>query len=152
MSPLLSPASEESITAESIGTRIRALVLERPRPGSCWVHQADGRDLDGRHCFRSLRAKFNHAIPGDVPSHRASRRQRRCASPAKREARAEIEPCQRAGPFDLQNKIRDSSSAVAALPRNVSSLTWTAGESRAVLFSNRWPDWGCLERAKQSSS
>jgi hypothetical protein len=65
----------------------------------------------------------------------------RCVSHAKREARAEIEPCQRAGPFDLQNEIRDSSSAVAALPRGVSSLTWTAGESRAVLFSNRWPDW-----------
>jgi hypothetical protein len=53
---------------------------------------------------------------------------------AKRQRKIETRQC--AGPLDLQNKIRDSypTPAVAALRRGVSSLTWTAGESRAVLF------------------
>jgi hypothetical protein len=37
------------------------------------------------------------------------------------------------GLFDLQNKVSDSSPLL--LPsQGVSSLTWTAGESRAVFF------------------
>jgi len=57
-----------------------------------------------------------------------------------------LSPCPTRGTlFDLQNMIRDSSSAVAAPPPGVSSLTWTAGESpRRSFFSNRWPDWGWL--------
>ena len=38
MFPLLNPASEGSTTAESIGTRIRPLVLERRRPDSSWCY------------------------------------------------------------------------------------------------------------------
>ena len=48
-----------------------------------------------------------------------------------------IEPRQCAGPLDLQNKLRDgypNSPLSLPFPRGVSSLTWTAGESRAVLF------------------
>jgi hypothetical protein len=56
-------------------------------------------------------------------------------SHAKREQK--IEPRQCAGPLDLQNKLRDgypNSPLSLPFPRGVSSLTWTAGESRAVLF------------------
>jgi hypothetical protein len=44
-----------------------------------------------------------------------------------------LSPVNARGFFDLQNKISDSSPLL--LPsQGVSSLTWTAGESRAVLF------------------
>jgi hypothetical protein len=48
-------------------------------------------------------------------------------------ARAEIEPRQCAGPFDLQNQTSDS-SPLSLPPRAFPPLTWTAGDSRAVLF------------------
>jgi hypothetical protein len=57
--------------------------------------------------------------------------------------RAGIEPRQCAWHFDLQNNISDSP---LSLPfPGVSSLTWTVGENRAVLFFARelldWNAW-----------
>src|SRR6202158_3690453 len=130
MSPLLSPASEESITAESIGTQIRALVLERPRPSSLLgyikriVETLTDVIVSGpcaQDSITGYQGMFRRTEPRDG-------RDRHEPGTMRQPREAEIEPCQRAGPFDLQNKIRDSSSAVAALPRGVSSRTWTAGE------------------------
>jgi hypothetical protein len=104
MSPLLSPASEESITAESIGTRIRALVLEPPSTFlfgyikrivetlTDVIVPVPARKIqsrDTRGC--SVAPSLATAEIGMSPV--------RCVSRAKPEARAEIEPCQRAGLF-----------------------------------------------------
>ena len=66
-------------------------------------------------------------------SHRRDRQQYE-RSQVKRERK--IEPRQCAGSFDLQNRIRDGYSppAVAALPRGVSSLTWTAAKTARSFF------------------
>ena len=78
-----------------------------------------------------------HSFWNKVSVSRQRDRQQYKRSPRKNAKREQkIEPRQCAGSLDLQNKIRDGhlSPAVAALPQGVSSLTWTAGESRAVLF------------------
>lgn len=78
-----------------------------------------------------------HSFWNKVSVSRRRDRQQYERSPRKNAKREQkIEPRQCAGSSDLQNNIRDSypPPAVAALPQGVSSLTWTAGESRAVLF------------------
>ena len=79
-----------------------------------------------------------HSFWNKVSVSRRRDRQQYERSPRKDAKRQrKIEPRQCAGPLDLQ-KIRYAIAtpppAVAALPQGVSSLTWTADESRAVLF------------------
>ena len=78
-----------------------------------------------------------HSFWNKVSVSRQRDRQQYKRSPrknAKREQKFELRQC--AGPLDLQNKLRDSypTPRCRCPSPGVSSLTWTAGESRAVLF------------------
>src|ERR1700688_1889852 len=93
-----------------------------------------------RHEVVLLRKRLGlseHSFWNKVSVSRRRDRQQYERSPRKNAKRErKIEPRQCAGPLDLQNKICDGypTPRCRCPSRGVSSLTWTAGESRAVIF------------------
>jgi hypothetical protein len=93
-----------------------------------------------RHEVVLLRKRLGlseHSFWNKVSVSRRRDRQQYERSPRKNAKRhRKIEPRQCAGLWicKIRYAIATPPPAVAALPRGVSSLTWTAGESRAVLF------------------